>query len=176
MERNIFGGLAALLAMSAFTVAAQAGSGTPAPPDYIAYDTRRSRGTNAGANGINNLGWASGTSTVASGAPHADALESGQRHRSGHARRHEQRGLWPVKNNHGLIVGVSETDVVDPLNEQGFSCGAFLDLPTGTRACRSSGTTASSIRCPCSVATTASRPASTTQAWPSGGRRLRSMT
>src|SRR5215467_10089251 len=95
MERNIFGGLAALLAVSALTVEAQA---APAPPAYVAYDTQPIAGENAGANGINNLGGAS--SAV----------------------------LWPVKNSHGLVVGVSETSAVDPLTEEGFSCGAFLDL------------------------------------------------
>ena len=128
MERNIFGGLAALLAMSAFTVEAQAGSGTPAPPDYIAYDTQPLAGTNAGANGINNLGWASGTSTVASGDTHAALWSPGNVIDLGTLGGTSSAVLWPVKNNHGLIVGVSETDVVDPLNEQGFSCGAFLDL------------------------------------------------
>ena len=52
-------------------LAAQAAAGQPMQPAYIAYDTQPIAGINAGANGISNLGWASGTSTVASGATHA---------------------------------------------------------------------------------------------------------
>ena len=125
MERNILGGLAAMLAIFAFTVEAQAES---APPAYIAYDTRPVAGASAGANGINNLGWASGTSSIASGDIHAALWSPGNVIDLGTLGGASSGVLWPVKNNHGLIVGIAETSAVDPLNEEGFSCGAFLDL------------------------------------------------
>ena len=124
MERNLFGGLA--LAISAFAVSAQAES--PAPPAYVAYDSQPVAGTNAGANGLNNLGWASGTSSVASGDIHAALWSPGNVIDLGTLGGASSGVLWPVKNNHGLIVGVSETGVGDPLNEEGFSCGAFLNM------------------------------------------------
>jgi len=42
--------------------------------------------------------------------------------------------LWPVKNNHGLVVGVTETADLDPLNEQ-WSCSLFFPSTTG-HTCR----------------------------------------
>ena len=38
------------------------------------------------------------------------------------------RVLWPVKNNLGLISGISLTDQLDP-NQEGWSCGFFLSNP-----------------------------------------------
>ncbi len=40
--------------------------------------------------------------------------------------------LWPVENNHGVVVGVSETDEVDPLGEE-WSCSFFF--PTHGHTC-----------------------------------------
>lgn len=106
----------------------QAAASEPAPPAYIAYDTQPIAGTTAGANGISNLGWASGTSTVASGDTHAALWSPGNVTDLGTLGGASSGVEWPVKNNHGLIVGISETNVVDQLAEQGFSCGAFLDM------------------------------------------------
>lgn len=106
----------------------QAAAGQPAPPAYIAYDAQPLAGTSAGANGISNLGWASGTSTVASGDTHAALWSPGNVTDLGTLGGASSGVEWPVKNNHGVIVGISETNAVDPLAEQGFSCGAFLDM------------------------------------------------
>jgi hypothetical protein len=38
------------------------------------------------------------------------------------------RVLWPVKNNLGLVSGISLTDALDP-NQEGWSCGFFLNNP-----------------------------------------------
>ena len=107
---------------------ALAGAGEPARPAYIAYDTQPIAGSNAGANGLSNLGWASGTSTISSGDTHAALWSPGNVIDLGTLGGASSGVEWPVKNNHGLIVGISETDVIDPLAEGGFSCGAFLDL------------------------------------------------
>lgn len=106
----------------------QAGAGEPARPAYIAYDIQPIAGISAGANGLNNLGWASGTSTVASGDTHAALWSPGNVIDLGTLGGASSGVEWPIKNNHGLIVGISETDVTDPLAEGGSSCGAFLDL------------------------------------------------
>jgi probable HAF family extracellular repeat protein len=106
----------------------QAGAGELPRPAYIAYDTQPIAGSNAGANGLSNLGWASGTSTVASGDTHAALWSPGNVIDLGTLGGASSGVEWPIKNNHGLIVGISETDVADPLAEGGFSCGAFLDL------------------------------------------------
>lgn len=43
--------------------------------------------------------------------------------------------VWPVKNNSGLVVGISETEELDP-NEEAWSCSAFFPgEPTG-HVCR----------------------------------------
>ena len=42
---------------------------------------------------------------------------------------------WPGLNNAGVIVGISHTDVVDPLNEQ-WSCEEGGFLPETNRICR----------------------------------------
>jgi len=39
---------------------------------------------------------------------------------------------WPIKNNHGLVVGISETATPDP-NGETFSCSAFM--PTNGHTC-----------------------------------------
>ena len=107
---------------------AQSAAGQPREPAYIAYDTQPVTGTNAGANGISNLGWASGTSTVGSGDTHAALWSPGNVIDLGTLGGASSGVEWPVKNNHGLIVGISESDMTDPLGEGGFSCGAFLDM------------------------------------------------
>jgi len=109
-------------------LSARAGAGEPVQPAYIAYDTQPIAGVSSGANGINNLGWASGTSSVASGDTHAVLWSPGNVIDLGTLGGASSGVEWPVKNNHGLIVGISETDVTDPLGEGGFSCGAFLDM------------------------------------------------
>src|SRR5215470_19793379 len=119
-------GLSTTVALGA--PSAQAGPGAPVPPAYIAYDTQPIAGVSAGANGISNLGWASGTSTVASGDTHAALWSPGNVIDLGTLGGASSGVEWPVKNNHGLIVGIAETGVIDPLAEEGFSCGAFLDM------------------------------------------------
>ena len=127
-RKLVLGPLALATALGLGAWPLQAPAGAPATPAYIAYDTQPIAGNNAGANGISNLGWASGTSSVASGDIHAALWSPGNVTDLGTLGGASSGVLWPVKNNHGLIVGVSETNVVDPLAEQGFSCGAFLDL------------------------------------------------
>lgn len=39
--------------------------------------------------------------------------------------------LWPVKNNHGVVVGISQTDKPDP-NQEPWSCSFFLPARPGS--------------------------------------------
>jgi probable HAF family extracellular repeat protein len=44
---------------------------------------------------------------------------------------------WPVKNNNGIIVGISETADMDPLGESGSSCHVFFaTFPPDGHACQ----------------------------------------
>ncbi len=65
-------------------------------------------------NGINNIGWISGVSTTAEGAVHAALWSPGRVIDLGTLGGANSAVEWPVKNNHGLVVGISESATVDP--------------------------------------------------------------
>jgi probable HAF family extracellular repeat protein len=111
---------APLWAASATVLAAE-----PAAPAYIVYDTGTLGGTVAFGSGINELGWVSGAATEPSGALHAALWSPGSVTDLGTLGGSNSAVEWPVKNNHGLVVGISETALADPLGES-FSCGAFI--------------------------------------------------
>lgn len=98
----------------------------PAPPAYVVYDTGAIGGTLAFGSGINELGWISGGSTTAAGPLHAALWVPGDIIDLGTLGGASSAVEWPVKNNHGLIVGISETATADPLGET-FSCRAFIN-------------------------------------------------
>ena len=80
---------------------------------------------------INNLGFIAGSLKTASGATHAGAWAFGHQldlGTLGSGAGLNSRVLWPVKNNLGLVSGISLTDQLDP-NREGWSCGAFLANP-----------------------------------------------
>jgi len=93
-------------------------------------------GTVGGANSINSLGWASGTANkegdivshaalwVTGSAP-IDLGSFGGPDR-------DSAVAWPVKNNTGLIVGISDTADDNPLGEA-FSCWPFFASGTPSR-------------------------------------------
>ena len=96
-------------------------------------------GTAGGANSINNRGWITGTSTLAgnqfsratlwvSGAPPVNLGTLGGPNSNSAV-------AWPVKNNNGVIVGISETEEINPLGER-FSCPGFFGTPLTGRSCR----------------------------------------
>ena len=116
---------ASLFAFALFVPAAQAGM----PPRYrIEY--LPTLGGSSSANGINDLGWITGRSTLpASGdAParrRAVLWRQGQARDLGTLGGPESSVVWPVKNLRGMITGIAETSAIDPENE-GWSCSAFL--------------------------------------------------
>ena len=84
-------------------------------------------------NSINNLGLASGTSTVASGMTHATAWFLGRVYDLNTLGGANSAVLWSVKNDLGLIAGVSQTAIPETLGET-WSCGAFIG--TDGHTCR----------------------------------------
>jgi probable HAF family extracellular repeat protein len=87
----------------------------------------------AGAQGrsINDLGLVSGSYTLADKSVHASVWALGEQTNLGtlgSGAGLSSRVLWPVKNNLGLISGISLTDKLDP-NQEGWSCGFFLSNP-----------------------------------------------
>lgn len=85
-------------------------------------------GTNSRANSIDNRGWVSGYSNLANGVRHA-ALWRGEEPPVDLGALGgptvNSSIVWPVKNNRGLLVGISETDEPDPYSEP-WSCSAFI--------------------------------------------------
>jgi probable HAF family extracellular repeat protein len=98
----------------------------PGPPAYVVYDTGTLGGTFAFGAGVNDLGWLSGASTNSAGALHATLSLPGSVVDLGTLGGMNSAVEWPVKNNHGLVVGISESATPDPLGET-FSCDpAFI--------------------------------------------------
>jgi probable HAF family extracellular repeat protein len=113
--------LCAALLIGAAALAAQ----EAAPPAYVVYDTGTLGGTFAFGSGVSNLGWVAGASTTAAGALHASLAIPGSVIDLGTLGGANSAVEWPIKNNHGLVVGISETATTDPLGES-FSCAAFI--------------------------------------------------
>lgn len=98
---------------------------TDDPPSYIVYDTGTLGGSFAFGAGVNNLGWVTGGSNTSTGALHAALSIPGQVVDIGTLGGTNSAVEWPIKNNHGLVVGISQTATPDPLGEA-FSCAAFI--------------------------------------------------
>ncbi|HYM27981.1 MAG TPA: hypothetical protein VET66_07510 [Steroidobacteraceae bacterium] len=111
------------LPLAAASLALEAGE--PAAPAYVVYDTGTLGGGVGFGSGINELGWISGGSADEAGALHAALWSPGKVIDLGTLGGTNSAVEWPVKNNHGLVVGISETATADPLGET-FSCGAFI--------------------------------------------------
>lgn len=80
-------------------------------------------------NSINNRGWVAGYSTFATGHRHATLWRYGRKFDLGTLGGPNSSVAWPVKNERGLIVGISQTDTPDPLGEK-WSCSAFFGGPS----------------------------------------------
>lgn len=117
---------AALLAAAA----AYAGDDEPAPPAYLVFDTGPAGGSFAFGSSINNSGWVSGAITTAGGAIHAALYVPGDVIDLGTLGGANSAVEWPVKNNHGIVVGIAESATPDP-NGETFSCADFIP-GTGT--------------------------------------------
>ncbi|HEY0555537.1 MAG TPA: hypothetical protein VGG20_14860 [Thermoanaerobaculia bacterium] len=90
-------------------------------------------GTIARGNSVNDRGWIAGYSTLAGGqSRHAALWLRGSITDLGTLGGPNSSVTWPVKNNLGLIAGISQTATPDPLGEA-WSCSAFFtgSAPTG---------------------------------------------
>lgn len=85
-------------------------------------------------NGINDLGWVVGFSMLANDtSQHASLWRNNKLTDLGTLGGVGSNSavLWPVENIRGIVVGITQTDEPDPLNEV-WSCGAFFPEGTGT--------------------------------------------
>jgi probable HAF family extracellular repeat protein len=85
---------------------------------------------------INNLGWVAGWSNLADGSRHAALWRDGSIVDLGTLGGLSSTVPWPGLNDQGLIVGISQTKAIDPLDED-WACefGGFLPETTN-RICR----------------------------------------
>jgi len=123
-----------LIAMSVFCLIAALGVSIPlcaqqghsqGPSYYKVIDLGTLGGTASSGNTINNLGWVMGSSNKTGDAIQLATLWLyGLQIPLGTLGGPSSDIGWPVKNNFGLIAGVSENGTPDPQNES-FSCPVF---------------------------------------------------
>jgi probable HAF family extracellular repeat protein len=89
-------------------------------------------GTVSRGNSINNRGWVAGYSNLAGNqSRHATLWLDGTAFDLGTLGGPNSSVAWPVKNNRGLLVGISQTATPEPLGES-WSCAAFFPAATAT--------------------------------------------
>ena len=89
-------------------------------------------GTFSRGNSINNRGWVTGYSNLeGEQSRHATLWLDGSPFDLGTLGGPNSSVAWPVKNNRGLIVGISQTAIPEPLGER-WSCALFFGTPTAT--------------------------------------------
>jgi probable HAF family extracellular repeat protein len=108
-----------------FAPPSRAGS---APSHATLYRVILLSSAGAKATTIQDPGLAGGSYTLASGAVHASAWWFGRQFDLGTLGTGSELSsavLWPVKNDLGIVSGVSLTDAIDP-NKEGWSCSYFI--------------------------------------------------
>lgn len=119
-------------------VAAHADIGKPPlpHPKYVITELETVGGSSGAGSSINNQGWVTGTSNVAGDQySHATLWRNGAATDLGTLGGPNSAVLWPQKNEHGLVVGIAETDQNDPRDEL-WSCFYFFPSDSTGRACR----------------------------------------
>jgi probable HAF family extracellular repeat protein len=104
-----------------------------AQTNYSIVELGELGGTAGSANGINDRGWITGTDNLSGNLTTVATLwVNGSTVPLGNLGGPNSAVAWPVKNNNGVIVGISETADADPLGEY-FSCYPFFatGVPTG---------------------------------------------
>lgn len=94
------------------------------PRHYRVIDLGTLGGSVSAGNAVNNAGWVTGFSTEASSVQLATLWANGRQIPLGTLGGPNSDVAWPVKNDFGLISGISENGKPDPLGET-FSCPAF---------------------------------------------------
>ena len=130
----VFVTLLTLLAFPAW-VAAQQPRTLSTTPRYRLVNLGSLGGNSAGANSMNNRGWASGVSTLhGEQVAHAALWLAGLKLDLGTLGGPNSAIAWPIKNTGGLLVGIAETTMDDP-NHEAFSCGTFFGTPPSGKSC-----------------------------------------
>src|SRR5579863_5025590 len=95
-------------------------------------------GASSGANSINNRNWASGlSSSTSSSYIHAALWENGSSPVDlGTLGGPNSAVEWPVKNDRGLIAGISETNEAQKLGETWSCAESFFPQPPSGHVCR----------------------------------------
>jgi probable HAF family extracellular repeat protein len=129
-----------LTTIAALVVAssAQTQSRAPAQASYLVFTLSTLGGTVGAANAVNNLGWVMGDANLAGDKTQQATLWIERRLiKLGTLGGPNSVVPWPaVKNNKGLIVGVSDTSIVQPLGEV-WSCAlAFYTVPASGNTCQ----------------------------------------
>lgn len=123
---------ALVLAATATTTSAGVANADRSDPDYRVEALEALAGPRAFGAAINNRRLVAGASTTDTGKLHATIWRGGGPKDLGTLGGPEASSavLWPGVNDDGVVVGVSQTDDVDPNNES-WSCGAFLPARVG---------------------------------------------
>jgi probable HAF family extracellular repeat protein len=114
-----------------------AGARGPEPTEYVITELGSLGGTDAAATSIDNRGLVAGYSRLSGDAVmHATVWSNGSPIDLGTLGGPGTNSavLWPNYNNRGIVVGVAETDELDPRGEL-WSCSAFFPSATG-HVCR----------------------------------------
>ena len=115
------------------TVVAAFANSLLAQPSYKVVTLAGAGGTAGQANSINNRGWVSGANNQAGDATSVATLWlNGLEVPLGTLGGSNSAVAWPVKNNAGLLVGISDTAADNPLGEA-FSCWPFYASGAPTR-------------------------------------------
>jgi probable HAF family extracellular repeat protein len=107
-----------------------AGSAQAAQGSYVVTNLGSLGGTSSFGASINDRGWVAGSSDLAGDqAQHAALWRGGVLTDLGTLGGPNSGVLWPVKNDRGLVSGISQTAQADPLGER-WSCSAFFPAAT----------------------------------------------
>jgi probable HAF family extracellular repeat protein len=122
---------AALLLMAIFIVVYYGATlaQESAPRQYDVVDLPSLGGTRSQGNSVNNRGWVAGFSRLpADQSRRATLWRDGALTDLGTLGGPNSSVGWPVKNNRGIVVGISQTAMPEPLGER-WSCSAFFTGP-----------------------------------------------
>jgi probable HAF family extracellular repeat protein len=106
------------------------GSAEAAQGSYVVTNLGSLGGTSSFGASINDRGWIAGSSNLAGDqVQHATLWRGGVLTDLGTLGGPDSGVLWPVKNDRGLVSGISQTAQADPLGER-WSCSAFFPAAT----------------------------------------------
>jgi uncharacterized membrane protein len=125
MKSRIWIGLAAIASLAVLAPTARVTAQDPPAQTHYRVIDLGTLGTVSSGNAINNVGWVTGSSDQSGNAVQLATLWIfGQQIPLGTLGGPSSDVAWPVKNNFGIISGISENGKHDPLNES-FSCPVF---------------------------------------------------